>query len=30
MVPPTFLVSGGVVVLQLCQEIYLKYKSVKR
>eukprot|EP00879_Flechtneria_rotunda_P014696 GHRR01015357.1.p1 GENE.GHRR01015357.1~~GHRR01015357.1.p1 ORF type:complete len:292 (+),score=92.48 GHRR01015357.1:1374-2249(+) len=30
MVPPTIFVSGGIAVLQLCKEIYLKYKSVKR
>jgi hypothetical protein len=30
MVPPTVFVSGGIAVLQLCKEIYLKWKAVKR
>lgn len=30
MVPPTIFVSGGIAVLHLCKEVYLKYKAVKR
>lgn len=30
MVPPTIFVSGGVAVLQLCKEIYVRYRNVKR